>query len=208
MWATYNGLIMNRAEEILEYWFGHVEDTIQPSEHRTEIWFGGKKEVDDVIRDKFSGDLHKAIANQYEDWEREPRGTLALIILLDQFSRHINRDTPGAFEQDQKALDLCLYGIQHEFDHALSLIERVFFYIPLMHSESLEMQATAIRAYQILVNLAFPETRSIYENFLNYTIKHYEVIKQFGRFPHRNEILGRTSTPEESDYLKNRDVNF
>ncbi len=199
---------MNRAEEILEYWFGHVEETIQPSEHRTEIWFGGKKEIDDQISEKFVVDLHKATATQYSEWEKEPRGTLALIILLDQLSRHIYRDTPRAFAQDQKALDLCLYGIQHEFDHALSLIERVFFYIPLMHSENIEMQATAIRAYQILVNLAFPETRSIYENFLNYAVKHYEVIKQFGRFPHRNEILGRSSTNEELDYLKNRDVNF
>lgn len=199
---------MNRAEEILEYWFGHVEETIQPSEHRTEIWFGDKKEIDDQISEKFVVDLHKATATQYSEWEKEPRGTLALIILLDQLSRHIYRDTPRAFAQDQKALDLCLYGIQHEFDHALSLIERVFFYIPLMHSENIEMQATAIRAYQILVNLAFPETRSIYENFLNYAVKHYEVIKQFGRFPHRNEILGRSSTNEELDYLKNRDVNF
>jgi uncharacterized protein (DUF924 family) len=135
-------------------------------------------------------------------------GILALIILLDQFPRHLYRQTPSAFAQDQKALNLCLAGIQNEFDHLLSLIERVFFYYPLMHAESLEMQATAVRAYQILVNLAFPETRAIYENFLAYAIKHYEIIKQFGRFPHRNLLLGRMSTADELEFLKTAQVPF
>src|SRR5437879_4784199 len=145
----------NRVNEILNYWFGHVEETALPSEHRTEIWFGGKPEVDNEIKEKFSTDLEKAIAGEYSDWVNEIRSCLALIIIFDQFSRHIYRNTPKAFEQDQKALDLCMQGIQKEYDHSLSLMERVFFYFPLMHSENLEMQATAVRAYQILANLAF-----------------------------------------------------
>lgn len=92
-----------------------------------------------------------------------------------------------------------------EYDHTLSLIERVFFYFPLMHSENLEMQATAVRAYQILVNLAFPETRGIFESFLDYAVRHYEVIKRFGRFPQRNEIIGRPSTAEEQEFMKTFD---
>jgi uncharacterized protein (DUF924 family) len=127
---------------------------------------------------------------------------LALIIIFDQFSRSIYRNSASAYAQDQKALSLCLNGIQKEYDHALSLIERVFFYLPLMHAESLEMQTTAVRAFQILVNLSFSETRSIYENFLDYAIKHYEVIRRFGRFPQRNISLARPSTPEEEEFLK------
>jgi uncharacterized protein (DUF924 family) len=191
-----------RAEEILKYWFGHVEDTLLPSAHRTEVWFGGKKEIDDEIKEKFTSDLQKAIAGEYADWEKQPHTYLALIILLDQFSRHIYRNTAQAFAQDQIALDLCLRGVQLEFDHALSLIERVFFYFPLMHSENLEMQSTGVRAYQILVNLAFPETRNAYEEFLNHAIKHYEVVRRFGRFPQRNIILARPSTAEELEFLK------
>lgn len=198
----------NRIEEILNYWFGHVEETILPSSHRTEIWFGGKKEIDDEIKEKFHEDYKKAINGEYAEWEQEPRGTLALIILHDQFSRHIYRNTPLAYAQDQRALDLCLQGIQKEYDHSFSLIERVFFYFPLMHTENLEMQATGVRAFQILVNLAFPETRGIYENFLNYAIKHYETIKRFSRFPERNIILGRPSTAEEIEYLKTTNSKF
>ena len=192
----------SHVEEVLKYWFGHVEETALPSAHRTEVWFGGKKETDDEVKEKFSDDLQNALAGKYADWEKDPHSYLALIIVFDQFSRHIYRNTPQAFAQDQMALDLCLRGVQQEFDHALSLIERVFFYMPLMHSENLEMQSTSVRAYQILVNLSFPETRSVYENFLEYAVKHYEIIRRFGRFPHRNILLGRPSTAEELEYLK------
>jgi uncharacterized protein (DUF924 family) len=199
---------MKQVDDILHYWFGHVEETILPSENRTSIWFSGNKEVDEEIKTKFGEDWQKAVDGHYAEWENDPHSMLGLIILLDQITRHIHRHTPSSFSQDQKALDLCLRGIQKEFDHLLSLIERVFFYFPLMHAESLEMQATAVRAYQILVNLAFPETRAIYENFLAYAIKHYEVIKRFGRFPHRNVLLGRMSTPEELEFLKTAEVPF
>lgn len=198
----------SRVEEILKYWFGHVEETALPSAHRTEVWFGGKKETDDEVKEKFTADLQNALAGKYADWEKDPHSYLALIIIFDQFSRHIYRNTPQAFAQDQMALDLCLRGVQQEFDHALSLIERVFFYFPLMHSESLEMQSTSVRAYQILVNLSFPETRSVYENFLEYAVKHYEIVRRFGRFPHRNILLGRPSTAEELEYLKSSPSPF
>lgn len=192
----------NKIDEILNYWFGGIDDNALPPSQRTEIWFGAKKETDEEIRNKFGEDLKKALAGEYADWEQDPRGSLALIILLDQFSRHIYRDTAHAYQQDQKALDICLQGIQKENDHALSLLERAFFYFPLMHAENIDMQATSLRAFQILVNLSFSETRSVYENFAEYALGHYEVIKRFGRFPHRNIALGRPSTTEELEYLK------
>src|SRR5690606_5662084 len=107
----------------------------------------------------FSADLDHAIKDEYDSWQETPHGQLALILLLDQFSRHIHRDTPQAFAQDPKALAICLQGISTEADHSLSLIERVFYYFPLLHSENLNHQEQAVHSYQILAELAFPETR-------------------------------------------------
>src|SRR5262249_54736054 len=147
------------------------------------------------IKQKFYNDYIKAAQGDFIDWEQNPRSTLALIILFDQFSRHIYRNMPQSFEQDRKALDLCLRGIERQFDHMLSLMERVFFYFPLMHSENSEMQSLSLRAYEMLLTLSFQETRPIFEKFLDYAIRHHEIISRFGRFPYRNQILGRTSTP-------------
>ncbi len=193
---------MQRAEEILSFWFGRIEKTVLPSEHRTRVWFGHDKEIDTQIREQFAQDFEKTVRGDYDDCEDDPRGTLALIIILDQISRHIYPDHAQAYEHDQKALDLCLRGIEREFDHELSLIERAFYYFPLMHSESLEMQALSVRAYQMLVSLAFPETRPMYEKFLEHTIDKYETVKEYGRFPYRNTVLGRKSTKAELTFLE------
>lgn len=193
---------MERPEEILKYWFGRVDESALPSSHRTHIWFANDEEIDNEIRTHFSHDLEKAVLGEYNDWEDTARSTLALIILLDQFSRHIYRETPLAYAQDHKALDLCLRGIEQQHDHLISLIERAFFYFPLMHSENIEIQATSIRAYKILLDLSFPEAKGVFESFLEYALKNFDVIKRFGRFPNRNKILGRTSTEEEIGYLE------
>lgn len=192
----------DRADAILTYWFGRVEGSTLPSKNRTHIWFGGDKDVDEEIRENFADDLEKATGGAYTPWEDEARLCLTLIILFDQFSRNVFRGSGRAFENDQTALDLCLKGIEKQYDHDLSLIERAFFYMPLMHSEDLEMQTTSVRAFKILVDLSFPETRSMFQNFLDFALKHYEVIKDFGRFPTRNELLGRVSMDAELDYLK------
>lgn len=193
---------MLRIEEILRFWFGRVEDTIIPTEHRARVWFGDDPVIDNDIREKFQQDLEKAVSGQYAQWESDPRGCLALIIILDQFSRHIYRNTPNAFQQDEYALKVCINGIQNEAEHDLSLIERVFFYFPLLHSERLQHQEQAFRGYQILAELAFSETRVIFDSFVKFSNHHYTLIRQFGRFPQRNGILGRTSTDEELSYLK------
>lgn len=190
-----------KIDEILSFWFGHVEETIVPSENRARIWFGESAEIDAEIKEKFSSTLEAAIRGECSDWEALPRGRLALAILLDQFSRHIYRNDAKAYEQDEKALEICMDGIRDETDHELSLIERVFFYFPLLHSEHIAYQEHSIRAYQTLSELAFAETRVIYDSFLKFANHHYALIQRFGRFPQRNKILGRDSTPEESAYL-------
>lgn len=193
---------MDRYEEILKFWFGHVEQTIVPSETRARIWFGDSPEVDNDIKQKFSQDLDHAIQGHHVEWEKHPRGQLALIIMLDQFSRHIFRETSKAFAQDDYALSICVQGMSKDEDHHLSLIERVFYYFPLLHSEHVTNQEKSIRAYQQLVELAFPETQIIYESFFKFATHHYNIVHRFGRFPQRNVLLGRESTPEETQYLK------
>ena len=193
---------MNRADEILNFWFGHIEETVLPTPNRQKIWFAPTPEIDEEIRQKFEDDLKKAIQGVYIPWEESARGSLALMILFDQFSRNVYRNTPNAFTQDQKALDLVLRGIEREYDHSLSLVERAFYYMPFMHSEVLEMQTTSVRAYKILVDLSFPEARPTFERFLDAAIQRFEIIKTFGRFPTRNQILSRQSTPQEMEYLK------
>ncbi len=195
-------MIMESFDNILKFWFGRVEDTIVPTEHRARIWFGEDKGIDEEIRKRFEADLEKAICGQHNGWEGSPRGQLALIITLDQFARHIHRDTPLAFSNDNKALSICLDGIRDEVEHNLSLIERVFFYFPLLHSEDITHQHQAISAYQTLSELAFSETKVIYESFVKFSNHHYSIIERFGRFPQRNIALGRVSTMEELEYLQ------
>ena len=190
-----------RADEILHYWFGRIEETILPSSHRTQVWFSHATEIDQEIKDKFAADVAKAMQGEYDYWKNNSRNLLALIILLDQFPRYIYRDTPQAFAQDSVALGACLYGIEREYDHSLSLVERVFYYMPLMHAENLDMQSASVRAYKILTDLSFPEARPLFENFLDQAIKNYEIIKTFNRFPDRNKVLNREFTPEEKDFL-------
>src|SRR3990167_10581655 len=103
---------MEKFEEILHYWFGHIEETVLPTQHRTRIWFGREPEVDEEIRGKFKVDLEKAIAGGYDQWKDNSRSLLALIILFDQFSRSIYRTTAASFAHDQRALDLCVGGIE------------------------------------------------------------------------------------------------
>ncbi len=192
---------MDRIDEILKFWFGRVEETIVPSENRARIWFGESPGVDREIAEKFSQDLEKAINGMCVEWEKNPRGQLALIITLDQFSRHVYRDSPKAFAQDDYALSICVNGIERHEDHKLSLIERVFYYFPLLHSEDLHHHEISIRGYQILFELALPETQVIYESFFKFANHHHHIIRRFGRFPQRNALLGRESTPEETQYL-------
>lgn len=190
-------------DPILHYWFGDVEKTGLPSEHRNWIWFSGDPAVDAQVKTQFYDHYLKAVRGDYLAWESAARSSLALIILFDQFSRHIYRDSSQAYDQDHRALDLCLKGIEQQFDHQLSLIERVFFYFPLMHAENTDMQSLSLRAYEMLFALSFQESRAIFEKFLDYAMRHHDIISRFGRFPQRNAILGRASTPGEAQFLKN-----
>ena len=192
---------MERFEKITNFWLGDIEKTIVPTEDQARLWFGEDPEVDQYIADEFGDDLEQAKSGKYNDWLADSRGQLGMILLLDQFSRHIYRANPKSYQQDSQALKICMTGLEQEKEHDLSLIERVFYYFPMIHAESLITQTQSLSAYQLLAELSFSETRVLYDSFLKFANHHYTIIEQFGRFPQRNAILGRQSTLEEQQYL-------
>ncbi len=131
----------------------------------------------------FADEFALATTDQLIEWTKTPRGRLGLIIMLDQFPRYLHRGSPKAFSYDEKARQLCVDGLRKKMDKSLTLIERVFFYMPLVHAEDSAIQEQSIRLYQDLVTLSMSETTQIYQLFLAYAYAHFRVIKEFGRFP-------------------------
>lgn len=193
----------DRIHELLDFWFGHLGSADLPNSDRTNLWFGENSTVKQQLLQSFQSEFETAIKGGLEGWSSTPRGRLALIILLDQFPRYIYRHSSEAFAYDKTAQTLCAEGLRQQMDHSLTLIERVFFYMPLVHSEHSESQEKSIRLYQELVALSMSETTQIYQLFLAYAYAHFRVIKEFGRFPQRNKVLGRDSTEAELVFLKN-----
>jgi len=189
-------------EAILDYWFGAPGTAREIAERQSKLWFGKLPEKDRDVSEKFTSTFNAAIAGSLDDWAASPRGRLALVIVLDQFPHHIHRDTPDAFAQDAKALSLSLAALAAGEDKSLALIERVFLYLPLEHAESIEMQDVSVAQYQQLVDAAGEFERALFANFLDYAHKHRDVVLRFGCFPHRNAILGRSSSAEEIEFLK------
>jgi len=189
--------------KLLDFWFGDLGHADLPTSDRTNLWFGENEQLKINMLDVFKNEYDQAITGQLNAWAESPRGRLALIILLDQFSRSLHRNSAKAFEFDLQAQELCLQGLAQKMDQSLTLIERVFFYMPLVHAESSERQEQSIRLFQHLVSLSMTETTQVYQLFLAYAYAHFRVIKEFGRFPQRNSILHRESTGEEVAFLKN-----
>ena len=195
---------------ILDFWFGDPEEGDVPPEELSRMWWAKDEKTDEYIRNNFESGLINAKEGRLQEWEKTPRGTLALIILLDQFSRNMYRDTPGAFSQDAQALEIAVSGIEKGFDKELHPVMRVFFYMPFMHSEDLEMQERSIALFTALERdfTSPPELAEMLSNNSEYAERHYAIIERFGRYPHRNRILGRESTPEEIEFLKQPGLLF
>ncbi len=190
-------------EKVLLFWFGPKANADIPDIKRTELWFGGDPKTDFEIKSKFEYLINAGKKGQLDHWCDTAHGCLALIIILDQFSRNCYRDSKNAFTQDEKALRICLDGIENSVDQKLSLIERVFFYMPLEHSENINIQIKSVAGFKSLVDLSLQETKAMFTNFYDYAIEHYRVIEEFGRFPYRNEALGRATTVAEKEFLNN-----
>jgi uncharacterized protein (DUF924 family) len=188
-------------EDVLRFWF----PDLATADHarmvqQFEWWFRGG--TDATIAARFADLLERAIRGELDVWLRQARSRLALIIVLDQFSRSVYRNTPRAFAQDPKALKLALEGI--EIGHYAALAtpwEKTFFFLPLGHSEDLSHLEKAVQLAEELVERAPPQFRKILEHSASQARGHRDVIARFGRHPHRNAVLGRQSTPEELEYL-------
>lgn len=194
---------MSRAEEILAWWFEGGDDAhpIGPGSPCYQRWFRGGAAVDAQVAERYADDVLAARAGALDGWRGSARCELALILLLDQFPRQLWRGKARAFAQDVKAAALVQAGLATSADAALSGIERVFFYMPLQHAEDLSMQQESLSAYTRLAAEVPAEHRDLFDDIVGFARSHHDVIARFRRFPHRNTILGRSTTPEESAWL-------
>lgn len=190
-----------RIEAVLTFWFKEAELSAPQIDRRMDIWFGEDPVFDHEIKKEFADDVEAASEGQLDHWAHQPRGRLALILLLDQFRRNIYRNTAKAYARDKAALKLCVEGAMAKKDKGLSAIERVFFYMPLQHAESRKVQAKSVELYNKLAQAVTPTHRETFGTIAQFAELHRDIIEQFGRFPHRNKVLGRRNTPEEDEYL-------
>jgi uncharacterized protein (DUF924 family) len=209
---------MDEALRVRDFWFGPLVKAEAKSargssraaelSRRIELWFGGddapelRARQDAEIAAQFSELVERAASGALGSWADSPRRRLSLIILLDQFPRNIFRGKSRAFAYDKEALALALSGMQSAADGALDALERIFFYMPLQHSESQEIQDESVAAYRRLVAEAPEDLRGVCQDSLDAAEAHRDIIRRFGRFPGRNRALGRVSTPEERTYLE------
>jgi len=197
-----------RIEKVLGFWFGDLPDEWTYPTEKAHQWFRGDEAFHRRIREEFGEDLKLAEEGQLDSWAATARGRLALIIVIDQFVRNIYQDSPHAFAQDAKALELTLVGIDQELDLKLKPVERHFFYMPLMHAENRAAQKKSVELFTKLADDCPPAVEIPMRMALDYAERHAKIIERFGRFPHRNEDLGRASTPEEIGFLKEPNSSF
>lgn len=188
------GLASSEPSEVLEFWFGTPE--LADTEAVTARWFRKDPAFDDEIRQRFGPLVERALAGELQDWAWQPGPALARILLLDQFTRNALRDTPRAFAGDALALAAAQQMVMQAQDQALPPLRRVFVYLPFEHAESLAAQEESMRLFTRLA-----EEVPALAGYLDYARRHHEIVERFGRFPHRNALLGRASTPEEAAFL-------
>lgn len=201
-------------QPLLDWWFGAAAgadaDTTAGAvaARRNGLWFGKRDSQDAEARERFGAQVEQALAGGLGDWAGQPDGWLALILLLDQLPRMIYRNTPRAFAGDARAQALVTEGLARGFAERLPAIRQVFVYLVLEHCEDLAAQEQAVARFQALLDAAAADECELFAGFLDYAEQHREVIARFGRFPHRNPILGRPSSVAESAYLKEPGSGF
>ena len=193
---------MDEFDRILEYWFAAPGS----EEHGTfrEMWYHGGPEIDAEITERFGPLYERAAAGELDHWRAQTRPCLALILLFDQFPRNMFRGTPKSFATDPKAIEIARHAVEQGFDRGLDFNAQQFYYMPFEHSEDLADQRRSVELFRAGADGEHKE-----EN-IGYAVQHLEIIEQFGRFPHRNTIVGRDSTPEEVKFLEEggEDVQF
>ncbi|GAA5118528.1 DUF924 family protein [Alloalcanivorax gelatiniphagus] len=190
-------------EDILTFWFGEERDEHGwPPAGITRGWFQSSPARDADIEARFGDRVRAALERELVDWEREAGSRLALILLLDQFTRNIYRGSADAFAGDHRAATLCLEGLSTGQERRLDWPGQVFFYMPLMHAEDEDLQNRAVGCYRDLCERVPEALRPHIEENLRFAEEHRDIIRRFGRFPHRNQALGRESSAEELTFLE------
>jgi uncharacterized protein (DUF924 family) len=198
---------------LLDWWFGPRSDdggldARATAERKRRLWFGYQASQDAEARTLFADVMEQALAGELIHWNESPAGWLARSLLLDQLPRMIHRDTPRAFSGDPMGLAAAEAGIAQGLHLALAPIERVFVYLPFEHAEDLASQDRAVMLFSQLRATCSDTEISVFDGFLDYAKRHHAVIERFGRFPHRNAILGLSSTPEERAFLQEPGSRF
>src|ERR1700683_3476272 len=202
------------AQDLLLFWFGPRPYTAPQVQQHTRLWFGEHNapeltpQTDELIRERYGELTLAAEQGRLAAWESSPRRRLALILLFDQFSRNIYRGSARAYAQDLDALSLTVSGMQIGADATLDPVERLFFYMPLMHAESLDVQEESVAAFRRLREEAPADLHRIFQASLDSAARRRDIVARFGRFPHRNRVLGRESTPEEIEWLATGGSDF
>ncbi|WP_444815384.1 DUF924 family protein [Stutzerimonas frequens] len=195
-------------QDLLHWWFGQGTSATEIAAEKQRLWFGYRPEQDAEARERFGALVEQALNGDLQDWAELPEGWLALVLLLDQLPRMIHRDTPRAFAGDERAQQLVRDGLAHGGDMLLSPIQRVFIYLVLEHAENLAVQDLAVAHFTALRDIAAEHEQALFRDFLDYAERHREVISRFGRFPHRNAILGRDSSDAEQSFLQQPGSSF
>lgn len=188
-------------KELLDFWFGELDESGLPDKDHRSRWFRSDRKVDQEIRRRFMSLVLFASEQGLDHWRKAAGGALAEILLLDQFSRNIFRGGALAFESDVLARKLCRQAMQNGQDQALPPVQRAFIYMPLQHSERREDQDLSVECYEQLVASTDGLLAEFLQSFLESARDHREIVRTFGRFPHRNKALGRRSTEQERNYL-------
>jgi uncharacterized protein (DUF924 family) len=190
------------SQEVLDFWFG-APGSADAGMPRRE-WFVKRDTFDDIVRERFGAAIEQALAGGLREWDDEgPQGTLARILVLDQFTRNAHRDTPKAFAGDTLALAAATRLVDSGADRQLPPLQRAFVYMPFEHAEEAYMQERAVELFGMLA-----AEHPGFDEMLDYAHRHRGVIARFGRFPHRNAILGRASTPDETEFLRQPGSRF
>ena len=193
-------------QPLLDWWFGAAQTPDEIAADKGKLWFG--KGHDRQAQERFGDRVEQALAGGLADWAQCPEGWLALVLLLDQLPRMIFRDTPKAFSGDLRAQALVAQGMAAGFDRQLKPIQRVFIYLVLEHCENLAVQNEAVSRFIDLVREQPEAEQAVFEDNLDYAERHQKIIARFGRFPHRNAVLGRESTAEEIEFLNRPGSRF
>ena len=195
-------------QPLLDWWFGSAATAAEVAAARSGLWFGKRDSQDFDARERFAGLVEQALAGELQAWQVDAQAWLATILLLDQLPRMLFRDSPRAFAGDPLARQLVQTGVARGWDRQLPPIRRGFVYLVLEHAEDLELQNQALRHFSELHASATASEQALFAGYLDYAERHQRVIARFGRFPHRNSVLGRASSAQELQFLQEPGSRF